>query len=303
MIPNKNQEGAIMKRIGFVGLGTMGAYMARNLMKAGFELYVYNRTAERLASIVQEGATACSSPAEVGEKSELVVICVSDAPDVRQIVMGEKGIESGMAPGDIIVDCSTSSAGLAREMYEFLKKNGIGILDAPVSGGPEGAKNGTLAIMVGGDEEIVERAMPVLQAMGKTITHVGPAGAGQITKAINQIICAITLEAVAEGIALAKKSGVDAEKVLHAISDGAAKSWILSMRGPLMLHEAFLPANFSLALQAKDIRLALEAAADRNTDLPLTKKIHEILQSLVEKGLGRLDHSCVYQHVKELNEL
>ncbi len=292
-----------MKRIGFVGLGTMGAYMARNLMKAGFELYVYNRTAERLASIVQEGATACSSPAEVGEKSELVVICVSDAPDVRQIVMGEKGIESGMAPGDIIVDCSTSSAGLAREMYEFLKKNGIGILDAPVSGGPEGAKNGTLAIMVGGDEEIVERAMPVLQAMGKTITHVGPAGAGQITKAINQIICAITLEAVAEGIALAKKSGVDAEKVLHAISDGAAKSWILSMRGPLMLHEAFLPANFSLALQAKDIRLALEAAADRNTDLPLTKKIHEILQSLVEKGLGRLDHSCVYQHVKELNEL
>ncbi len=292
-----------MKRIGFVGLGTMGLHMARNLMKANFDLYVFNRTKEKSKSLEQEGSVVCNSPAEVGEKSELVVTCVSDAPDVEKVIMEQNGVASAMSPGDTIVDCSTSSAGLARSMYDTLKKRGIGILDAPISGGPEGAKQGTLAIMIGGDEDVFERSLPVLQAMGKTITLVGPAGAGQLTKAVNQILTGMHMEAVAEGIALAKKSGIDPNKVLQAISGGAAGSWVLDMRGPLMLKEEFTPANFTLQLHAKDLRLALEAAKDCDASIPLAEKVHEFLQTLVDRGYGALDHSGLYLYSKENNQI
>lgn len=292
-----------MKRIGFAGLGTMGVYMAHNLMRAGFELAVYNRNPDRMGLLADEGATPCESPKELGSKCELAVVCVSDAPDVEEVIMGPNGISKGMKSPGIIVDCSTSSPKLAREMADKLRGEGIGILDAPVSGGPEGARHGTLAIMVGGEEDVYHRALPALEAMGKSITLVGPPGAGQLAKAVNQIIVAMNLEAVAEGIALAKKSGINPERVLKAISGGAAKSWILEMRGPLMLQEKFSPPNFALELHTKDLRLAMDAAADCGAKLDLAQRMHEIFQSLLKEGKGHLDHSGVYEHMKRENGL
>ena len=292
-----------MKKIGFAGLGTMGVFMAHNLRRAGYELYVYNRNPDRMELLVDDGAIPCASPEELGRRAELVVVCVSDAPDVQEVIMGERGIAQGMRAPGIIVDCSTSSPRLAREMETALRQRGIGVLDAPVSGGPEGARHGTLAIMVGGEPDVFARARPVLEAMGKDVTLVGPAGAGQLTKAINQVLVAISLEAVSEGIALAKKYGLNPEKVLEAVSGGAARSWVLEMRGPLILQERFTPPNFTLALHAKDLRLALEAAEECRTHLELAEHVHRLFQELNDRGLGNLDHTAIYRHTKELNGL
>lgn len=290
-----------MKAIGFVGLGTMGIHMAGNVLQAGYPLFVYNRTASKMDGLVKQGAMACESPADVGAQCELVVTCVSDEPDVEAVILGEKGIAEGMQPGGIIVDCSTSSASLAQRMEKELAPKGIGILDAPVSGGPEGAKQARLSIMCGGKEDTFDKAKPILECMGKTIVLVGPAGAGQLTKAVNQIVGAIHLVAVAEGIALARKSGIDANKVLEAISGGAAQSWIMENRGPLMLKEEFEPARFMLKLHAKDLRLAAKAAENNDANLEFANRIKDIIQSLVDDGKGNLDHSAVYLHTKEQN--
>ncbi len=292
-----------MKKIGFVGLGIMGQSMTRNLMKAGYELFVFNRTAARMESLASEGATPCASPAEVGENCDLVITCVSDTPDVEEVITGSKGIAQKMKPGGIIVDCSTSSPDLAKKLAVQLKEQGIGILDAPVSGGPEGAASGALSIMVGGEEDVFERAKPVLEAMGKTITLIGGPGAGQMTKVVNQVIIAISLEAVAEGIALAKKSGLDAEKVVTAVAGGAAASFMMDKRGPLILKEEFETPYFSLGLHAKDMRIAMEAIESCGADLTLAKPANEIYQSLVDEGHGNLDHSAVYLHSKKKNNL
>ncbi|HPP00644.1 MAG: NAD(P)-dependent oxidoreductase [Candidatus Omnitrophica bacterium] len=292
-----------MKRVGFVGIGTMGLHMSRNLMKAGYELSIFNRTAEKMQPLVEEGAMPCASPAEVGQQSELVFTCVSDVPDVEEVTLGERGVARGIAPGGIIVDCSTSSPALARRMAEELKPRGIGVLDAPVSGGPEGARTGELSIMVGGEEEVFLRAKPVLEAIGKTILLIGPPGSGQLTKAINQIVGALHLEAVAEGIVLAKKAGIDPEKVIQALGGGAAQSWLLKMRGPQMLRGDFTPARFALGLHAKDLRLAMEAARQYGAKLELAEKVNEIFQALDQEGLGALDHSIMYLHAKRLNQL
>ncbi len=292
-----------MKLVGFVGLGTMGSYMARNILKAGFELHVFNRTLERMQPLIELGALPASSPAELGERCDMVVTCVSDAPDVEEVILGSRGIAVGMTVPGIIVDCTTSSPALAQRLAHDLGQRGIGVLDAPVSGGPEGAKNATLSIMVGGEESVVHHAMPVLRAMGKTITHIGPAGSGQLTKAINQIVTAVHMEVVAEGIALAKKSGIDAEKVLQAITGGAAQSWVMKMRGPLMLDEQFTPVNFALSLHAKDLRIAMDAARSCGAKLELASTVHDILQSLLSEGYGNIDHSAMYLHVKQKNGL
>lgn len=292
-----------MKKIGFVGLGTMGTFMARNILRAGFELFVFNRTAARMKPLADEGAIPCQSPSEVGERCDLVVTCVSDAPDVEEVILGSQGIAQRMTSPGVIVDCTTSSPSLARRLAHQLSERGVGVLDAPVSGGLEGAQNATLSIMVGGEDAVVERAMPVLQAMGNTITHVGPAGSGQLTKAINQIVIAVHMAATAESIALAKKSGVDPGKVLQAISSGAAQSWIMKMRGPLMLKEEFTPPKFALELHAKDLRIAMEAIRECGAQLALAEPVNAILQSLNERGYGKLDHSSMYLHVKEKNHL
>lgn len=292
-----------MKRVGFVGIGTMGLRMSRNLMKAGYDLAIYNRTAEKMQPLVEEGATPCATPAEVGEKSELVFTCVSDVPDVEEVTLGSQGVAKGIPSGGIIVDCSTSSPALARRMADELKPRGIGVLDAPVSGGPEGARTGDLSIMAGGEEEVFQRAKPVLEAVGKTIILIGPPGSGQLTKAINQIVGALHLEAVAEGIILAKKAGIDAEKVLQAVGGGAAQSWMMKMRGPQMLRDDFTPARFALGLHAKDMRLALEAARQYGAKLELAEQVNAIFQALDEEGLGNKDHSIMYLHAKRLNGL
>lgn len=292
-----------IKKVGFVGLGTMGIPMTLNLLKVGFEVYVYNRTASKMDTVKKEGAIACPSPAEVGEKSQVVVTCVSDAPDVQEVIMGEKGVASKMKEDGIIIDCSTSSAKLAQEMHAQLKKRGIGILDAPVSGGPEGAKEGTLSIMVGGDEEVFERAKPVLEAMGKTITYIGPAGAGQLTKAVNQIVIATSLAGIAEGIALAQKAGIDPKRVVQAISGGAARSFMMDKRAPLMLNEEFDTAYFALGYHAKDLRLAMELADEFGVNIDFSKMANEMFQAIDQSGRGHLDHSAVYLYVKEKNKM
>ncbi|MBD3266843.1 NAD-binding protein [bacterium] len=292
-----------MAKIGFIGLGTMGAFMAGNILQNGYDLCVFNRTAEKMEPLIRQGAEGCSTPAEVGEKSAIVVLCVSDAPDVNEIIMGEKGVASGMKDGGIIIDCSTSSPELAQDMAKQLVNRGIGVLDAPISGGPEGAKNGKLAIMVGGEEPDFDKALPILQAMGEKITLVGPPGAGQLTKAVNQILVGTNLAAVAEGIALARKSNIDPNKVMEAISEGAAKSWALSMRGPLMLREEFTPPKFTVALHAKDFRLAMETAQNHGCQLEIAEKIHSIFQKMVEEGEGELDNSGIYKYIKKINNL
>jgi len=290
-------------KVGFVGLGTMGDPMTRNLLKAGFQTFVYNRTASKMKPLVDAGAVACASPAEVGEKSELVFTCVSDVPDVKEVVMGANGISARMAPGGIVVDCSTSSPQLAQEMRDALKPRGIGILDAPVSGGPEGAAQGTLTIMIGGDEDVFQRARPALEAVGKTLTYIGPAGAGQLTKAVNQIVIACSLAGIAEAIILARKSGIDAEKVIAAISKGAARSFMMDVRAPLMLKESFEKAFFALGYHAKDLRIAMEIAKNCAAKIPVCALANDMYQKLDQEGCGKLDHSAVYLYAKKENGL
>lgn len=293
---------AAFRRIGFVGMGIMGRYMAKNLLNARYQVFVYNRTPEKTKPLTDSGAVACATPEEVGERSQLAITCVSDAPDVEEVIMGPQGVAKGLGPTGIIVDCSTSSPELAKRMEEDLRTRGIGVLDAPVSGGPEGARLATLAIMVGGRRDVFERALPVLQTLGKSVTYVGPAGAGQLTKAVNQIIVACNLEAVAEGITLARKYGLDPLKVIEAISEGAARSWVLDMRSPKMLLEDFSPA-FALALHNKDLRLALEAAHSCGAKLDFAERIRELFQQAVDSGYGHLDNSGIFMHMKEKNEL
>lgn len=290
-----------MKNVGFVGIGLMGEPMSRNLMKAGFSLSVYNRTASKCDALKNEGATVCATPKEVGEKSELVFTCVGDEKDVEQVIMGDDGVAAGMSSGGIIIDCTTSSPGLAREMHAKLKEKGIGILDAPVSGGPEGAKQGTLSIMIGGDDDVFAKARPALDAVGKTITHIGPAGAGQITKAVNQIVLAINMMGIAEGIILAQKSGLDPSKVLEAVGGGAAGSWILPKRGPLMVDEKFETPFFKIGHHAKDMRIATEWADEIGAKLELAKRLREMMEPIVADGKFDFDHSALFLHAKKAN--
>ena len=218
-------------KVAFIGLGTMGIGMALNILKAGNELTVYNRTMGKEKDIINEGAKWANSPKNAAKDAEIIVTCVSDTPDVEELILGEKGIIHSAPKGSIVIDMSTISPAATRHISDELSTKGIKMLDAPVSGGPEGAQNGTLAIMVGGKEEDFKKALPILQVMGKTVTHVGPIGAGQTTKAINQIIISGTYISVSEGLTLGIKAGLDMEKVIQAISAGAAGSWVLHNRG------------------------------------------------------------------------
>ncbi len=291
-----------MKNVGFVGIGIMGENMARNLMKAGYTLFIYNRTAEKCNALVSEGATQCDTPADVGANSELVFTCVSDTPDVEEVIMGENGVSQKMASGGIIVDCSTSSPTLAKEMYQKLKEKGIGILDAPVSGGPEGAKNGQLSIMIGGEEDVFEKAKPALEAVGKTITLVGPPGSGQITKCVNQMVLAINLMGISEGIIFAQKNGLDPAKVIEAVQGGAAGSWIMPKRAPLMISEDFDKPFFKFGHHTKDIKIATNAARDVGAKLEFAERMREIMEPLAQDETNfNKDHSAIFMHARNNN--
>ena len=286
-----------MERVGFCGLGTMGAAMAANLARAGFPLTVWNRTPGKDGLPLSLGARAAATPRELAAVSDVVVICVSDTPDVEAVLFGPDGVAQALAPGVLTIDCSTISPGATREFAARLAERGVAMVDAPVSGGSEGAQQGTLTIMVGGAEADVERARPVLAAMGRSITHMGPIGAGQATKAVNQVILAGNYLGVAEGMVLAIKSGLDPEKVVAALSGGAARSWVLENRSGRMIADDY-PLGFKIALHLKDLTIALELARAVGAALPVAALASQIEAGLVAQGHGDDDNSALARAVR-----
>jgi 3-hydroxyisobutyrate dehydrogenase len=247
------------ERVGFIGLGIMGLGMARNLLKAGIDLTVWNRTTSRAEALVAEGAKLAGSPAGLAAQCDVIILCVSDTPDVKAVLLDENGVLHGVRAGALVVDCSTISPIKTQQFAEALAEKGAHMLDAPVSGGSEGAVQGTLSIMVGGEAQQVERAMPYLETMGKSITHVGGTGAGQMVKLVNQILVVNGMLALGEAFLFAQAGGLDLEKTLRAVEGGAAGSWTLSNRGPQLIVRDWRP-GFMIDLQQKDLRLILEAA-------------------------------------------
>ena len=273
------------ERVGFIGLGIMGRGMARNLLKAGFPVRVWNRTAARMDELAADGAQPSASPAELASQCDIIITCVSDTPDVEAVLLGENGVIAGVQSGALVIDMSTISPQATQSFAEKLAAKGVKMLDAPVSGGSEGAAKGTLSIMIGGDAADVERAMPVFQAMGKTITHVGGTGAGQTVKLVNQILVVGSMQSMAEALLFAQAGGVDLEKTLAAVSGGAGGSWTLSNRGPQLIKRDWRP-GFMIDLQAKDLRLVLDAADDLGAPLPSTALIFQLYRTLQAQGLG-----------------
>jgi 3-hydroxyisobutyrate dehydrogenase len=273
------------ERIGYIGLGIMGQGMAHNVLKAGFALTVWNRTASKAEALADAGARVAHSPRTLAEQSDIIISCVSDTPDVQAVLLGEEGAIHGAKPGSLVIDMSTISPQATREIAAALAERQIAMLDAPVSGGSEGAAKGTLSIMVGGAAADVERAMPVLQAMGKTITHVGESGAGQTVKLVNQILVVINMLAVSEALVFAQASGVDLDKALGAVTGGAAGSWMLANRGPQVLRRDWRP-GFTIDLQQKDLRLVLEAADQLGVPALGSAMAFNYYRVLQQAGLG-----------------
>ena len=272
------------ERIGFVGLGIMGRGMAHNLLRAGFPLRVWNRTASRADALVEAGAELGESPADVAANSDIVIVCVSDTPDVEAVILGENGVVQGAKPGSLVIDCSTISPQVTKDIAATLMEADVHMLDAPISGGSEGAAKGTLSIMVGGEPGQFERALPALQAMGKTITHVGPNGAGQTVKLVNQVLVVGNALAMCEALMFAQAGGLDLQKMHDAVSQGAAGSWMFTNRAPQIIRRDFSP-GFTIALQQKDVRLCLEAADDMGVPLFGTNIVFNLYRTLEARGL------------------
>jgi 3-hydroxyisobutyrate dehydrogenase len=273
--------------VGFIGLGIMGRGMARNLLKAGHALHVWNRTASRMDELAAEGARPARHPADLAAQCDLILICVSDTPDVEAVLLGDDppGVWHGVRPGALVIDMSTISPHVTRALGARLAEKGAHLLDAPVSGGSEGAARGTLSIMVGGDAEQLERARPVLQAVGKTITHVGGPGDGQMVKLVNQILVVGHALAMSEALLFAQAGGLDLDKTLEAVLPGAAGSWMLANRGPQILRRDWRP-GFTIDLQQKDVRLVLAAADQLGVPLLATGQVFQLYRSLQAAGLG-----------------
>ncbi len=279
-------------RAGYIGLGLMGKSMARNLLKAGFPLVVHNRSRGAVDELVAEGARAAGSPAEVAEQVDVIFTNLPDSPDVEQVALGENGIHAGAHPGLIFVDNSTIKPATARQISAALGQKGVQCLDAPVSGGDIGARDGTLTIMVGGPEQALERVRPLLEAMGKTITHVGEAGAGQIAKAANQIMVAAQMVAMAELLVFARKAGADPQKVVQAIKGGAAQCWTLDVKPPRLFAGNRQP-GFKAYMQAKDLAIVLDTAREYGIPLPSTAVDAQLYNAMLEMDMASLDNSAV----------
>lgn len=278
--------------IGYIGLGLMGKSIARNILKAGFPLIVHNRSRQAVTELVGEGAHAASSPAEVAENVDVVFTNLPDTPDVELVTTGPQGIRDGAHQGLIWVDNSTIKPAAARHIAAELGQLGVQSLDAPVSGGDIGARQGTLAIMVGGPSEALERVMPVFQVMGKTITHVGDAGAGQIAKAANQIMVAAQMVAMGELLIFARKAGADPQKVIEAIKGGAAQCWTLDVKPPRLFSGNRSP-GFKAYMQAKDLNIVLETAREYGIPLPSAAVDAQLYNSMLQLDMGELDNSAV----------
>ena len=288
------------ERVGFVGLGIMGQGMARNLLKAGYSVRVWNRTSSRMDPLVEAGATTGASPADVAANCDIVIICVSDTPDVEAVVLGENGILCGVQAGALVIDCSTISPQATIEIAAQLNAKGVTMLDAPISGGSEGAANGTLSIMIGGDEDQVERARGVFEAMGKTITHVGKQGAGQTVKLVNQILVVGNCLAMSEALVFAQAGGVDLEKCLNAVVSGAAGSWMLANRGPQIIERDWRP-GFTINLQQKDVRLIMQEADALGVPILLTGQIFSLYRTLQKAGLGEEGNHALVKALENLS--
>lgn len=288
-----------MERVGFIGLGTMGKPMARNLIKAGYSLTVHNRSRGAVEELGKVGAQAATSPKEVAANSDVIITVLPDSPDVEGVVTGEQGIFEGARPGMLLIDMSTISPVVARHLAGDAQTRGVEMLDAPVSGGEVGAINGTLSIMVGGKKDAFDRALPLFQAMGKNIVHIGEAGAGQVTKAANQVVVALTIEAISEALVLAEQAGVDPAKVRQALLGGFAQSRILDVHGQRILDRNFKP-GFRTNLHIKDLGIALATGKEYKVPLPATAHVHQMMNALLASGKGDLDHSVLFTLIEEL---
>lgn len=288
------------ERIGFIGLGIMGKPMARNLRTAGFPLVVYSRSRGPVEELVAAGAESVGSPRAVAEHSNVIITMLPDSPDVRQVILGPDGVIEGVRSGQVVVDMSTISPQVSREVADALGAKGVPALDAPVSGGQKGAIEATLSIMVGGPRTAFQRVLPLFQAMGKNIVHIGEEpGAGQVAKACNQIVVGITIMAVAEALTLARKAGVDPAKVREALLGGFAQSRILDLHGQRILDHNFQP-GFRIKLHQKDLGIALAAGKAHGVPLLATGLVHEVLNALVAQGHQDLDHSGIARFVEAL---
>lgn len=281
-----------MLKVGYIGLGLMGKPIAMNILKAGFPLVVHNRSREKVKELVLDGAVEAFSPAEVASRVDIVFTNLPDSPDVEKIVLGEDGIIFGGKPGLIFVDNSTIKPAVARTIAISLAEKGILALDAPVSGGDIGAINGTLTIMVGGPLEALEKVRPIFEVMGKTITHIGDAGSGQIAKAANQIMVAAQMVAMGELLMFAQKSGADPVKVVEAIRGGAAQCWTLDVKPPRLFSGNRQP-GFKASMQLKDLNIVMETAKEYGIPLPSCAIDQQLYQSMLQNNLGNLDNSAI----------
>jgi 2-hydroxy-3-oxopropionate reductase len=282
--------------VGFIGLGIMGKPMAKNLIEAGYNLVAYNRTREKAEEL--DGATVAETPKEVAEQSDTIITMLPDSPQVEEVLAGEVGVLEGIKEGALVVDMSTISPVVTEELAKKAEEKGASILDAPVSGGDVGAIDGTLSIMVGGSEEDFERALPLFEVMGQTVTHVGPVGTGQVVKAANQIVVALTIEAVSEALVLGSKGGVPPEKILDVLGGGLAGNKVMEVKREKMLEHSFDP-GFRVELHHKDLGIALAAGREYGVTLPVTAVVDQMLETLKMLGRGDQDHSALLTLIEE----
>ena len=289
-----------IQNIGWIGTGVMGASMAGHLQKTGYELHVHNRTPEKAQGLVDAGAVFCESPAEVAEKSDVIFLIVGYPKDVEMTILGPQGVLAGAKPGSVIVDMTTSKPSLAQQIYSSAKQNQVDALDAPVSGGDIGAKNATLAIMVGGQVEVYQRVKPLFEILGKTIEYMGPAGSGQHTKMSNQILVAGTMIGVVESLLYAKRAALNLNTVIEVIGSGAAGSWSINNLGPRIVKEDFDP-GFYIKHFVKDMGIALEEAQHMNLTLPGLALVNQFYQASIAQGLENLGTQGLYKVLDQLS--
>ncbi len=288
-----------MLKVGYIGLGLMGKSIARNILKAGFPIVVHNRSRTAVDELVADGATSANSPKEVAEQVDVIFTNLPDTPDVEKVVLGENGILEGTHDGLVYIDNSTIKPAAARMIAEKLAKKNVFALDAPVSGGDIGARNATLTVMVGGEASALETAMPVFQAMGKMITHVGDSGAGQVAKAANQIMVAAQMVAMGELLVFSKKAGVDPRKVVEAIKGGAAQCWTLDVKPPRLFAGNRNP-GFKAHMQLKDLKIILETSNEYHIPVPGTTENTKLFQQMIDAGMGELDNSAVVGVIEQM---
>jgi 3-hydroxyisobutyrate dehydrogenase-like beta-hydroxyacid dehydrogenase len=285
--------------IGFIGLGRMGAPMARNLLAADYRVIAYDIVPEKTDALAAAGAQAATSCRHVAAEAQVIISIVSDSPDVEKAMLGADGVIEGVSKGDLVIEMSTIAPGVGRRVAAALADKGVPMIDCPVSGGPQGAEAGTLSIMCGGPEDTFQHCLPILEVMGERIEHFGANGSGYMVKLCNQVGCVVTIQAVCEVLALAAKAGLDVRKVWQTVGSGLAASRIMELHGPKMLDRDYAP-GFTLSLQEKDLRLVAAAADELEMPLPATTIVHQLIRSLSAKGKGEMGTQALILAMEEL---